>query len=151
MNTTTSAKNLPASLRLVSSVSANADLVLPEQLHQLDCLIREFADNGFGVSVSTDVEYSGDFTCGVEYAINATSDQVFSFGRNWKDKPCYRAIVGTFTDDDAEAAIHDQGLAVDRVEQLIEGMVTALGEIYDYRAQVIARHKARDLDSTPSL
>lgn len=152
MTTNTSAKNLPASLRLVSSVSANADLVLPEQLHQLDCLIREFADNGFGVSVSTDVEKNEDFTCSVEYAITATSDQVFSFGRNWKDKPVYRTIVGTFADDDAEAALYDQGMAVDRVEQLIEGMVTALGEIYDYRARVIARHKARQLDSnTPTL
>lgn len=151
MSSTTSAKNLPATLRLVSAVSASADLVLPEQLHQLDCLIRELADNGFGISVSTDAEDSGDFTCDVEYVINATSDQVFRFGRNWKDKPCYRAIVGTFTDDDAEAALHDQALAVDRVEQLIEGLVNALGEIYDYRAQVIARHKARTADNSPSL
>lgn len=151
MSNTTSAKNLPASLRLVSAVSASTDLVLPEQLHQLDCLIREFADNGFGVSISTDTEYSDIHSHEVEYTIIATSDQVFSFGRNWKDKPAYRAIVGTFADDEAEASLHDQSEAVQRAELLIEGLVSVLGEIYDYRAKVIARHKSRELDSSPSL
>ena len=73
------------------------------------------------------------------------------FGRNWKDKPAYRAILGTFTDDEAEASLHEQSEAIQRAELLIESLVSVLGEIYDYRAQVIARHKARELDSSPSL
>ena len=151
MNTTTSAKNLPATLRLVSAVSASADLVLPEQLHQLDCLIRELADNGFGVSASFCTEDTGDFTCDVDFTVTATSDQVFSFGRNWKDKPAYLARVGTFSETDASAAEFFEDAAVQRAELLIEAMVSVLGEIYDYRAKVIARHKARDLDNSPSL
>ncbi len=139
MNTTNFSNTRAAAIELLNSVCSDASQAAPDQIFQIEQLLREFASNGFHLSALSDVEYIDDFVCDVEISVTARSDGAHKFGRGFSDKPSYVATINADEDDEAAS----------RAEMLIESLVGLIGEIYEYRAAFIAKRSGYTL--SPSL
>lgn len=125
-----------ATLSFLQSANISPDAVAPSQLCQLESLVREFAHNGFFLSVSTEIEYTDLDEYYSSFNLLARCDGSFRFGKGWQDQPEYAA----------DACAMSNSVDADNAEILIESLVGLIGDVYEYRAAVIARHYDRKLD-----